>query len=248
MQLDNDSGQSGRIDDCGVASLGGGADSSNRPWETDAIRISADRESRLPGLLAIGAAAILALAWLTLPQSPPLDGGSASYLRLAEASRWSLLLSHCLGVLLLPLYGAGYWLAARGLRGAGAWRSRPVFLLGSCMAAIAGAHHGLLAVLTRVAWHGGANPERAARLLAQAGAYSEPLQGLALGLGALASAWFAIGVVSGSTRFPRWLALANPLVLGAALAAVLATPASFHLAHLLFFCLIVRALRQAPGG
>ncbi len=258
MQPEEDTWRSDHPADGDALSLGGGADSSNRPWETDSPPIGAGDAPLALGLLAICAAALLALADIALLYSPDGGYGFASYQPLADVPRWRLLLGHYLGVLLLPAYIPGYWLVFHGLRDAGVWRSWPVFLLGSYTAAIGGAVHGLIALLALIVQYGGTDPAASQRLLGQARSFADPLHGLVNGLFVLASLWFAVAVLSGRTRFPRWLAAANPLVLALVFVtpylvapgfkpALLAAPASFNLAHLVFFCLVTAALRRAPA-
>ena len=257
MQADEDSSHAVRLSVDGAPLLGGAADSSNRPWDTDSLRIGSGDPPLSLALLAICAAALLSLADMALLYSPEGGYGIGSYLPLAGVPRWRLLLGHYLGVLLLPAYIPGYWLVFKGLRDAGGWRSWPVFLLGGYTAAIGGALHGLFALLALIVQHGGVDPEGSRQLLEQARSFADPLHGLVNGLFVLTSVWFAVAVVSGRSRFPRWLAAANPLVLGLVFLApyfvapgfgpaLLAAPASFNLAHLVFFCLVAGALRRAP--
>ncbi len=259
MQTEEDIWRSERPTKADAASLGGAADSSNRPWETDSLRIGAADAPLALGLLAICAAALLSLADMALLYSPEGGYGFASYQPLAEVPRWRLLLGHYLGILLLPAYIPGYWLVLHGLRDAGTRWSWPVFLLGSYTAAIGGAFHGLIALLALIVQHGGADAAASDQLLGQARAFADPLHGLANALFVATSLWFALAVLSGRTRFPRRLALANPLVLGLLFVApylvapgfgpaLLAAPASFNLAHLVFFCLVTAALRRPPAG
>ena len=244
-------------EECGAASLVGAADSSNRPWETDSLRVGAEPALPTLGVLAIAAAALLSLADMALLYSPAGGYGFSSYEPLADVPRWRLLLGHYLGVLLLPLYITGYWLVFQGLRGAGRWLSWPVFLIGSYGAAIGGAFHGLLALIAVMVQHGESDPAGSERLVGVARAFVDPLHGAVNALFVLVSLCFAAAVLSGRTRYPRWLALANPLVLGLLFVApyllapgfppaLLAAPASFNLAHLVFFCLVTAALRRIP--
>jgi hypothetical protein len=258
LQSEEDSRLADRQPDCGAASLGGGADSSNRPWETASLRIGDADPTTALGLLAICAAALLSLADMALLYSPAGVYGFAPYQPLADAPHWRLLVGHYLGVLLLPAYIPGYWMVFRGLRNAGVWRSWPVFLIGSYTAAIAGALHGLTGLVALIVQHGESDPAASQHLLGLASAFANPLHGLVNSLLVLVSLWFAVAVVSGHSRFPRWLAIANPLVLGLVFVApyfaapsfkpaLLAVHASFHLAHLVFFCLVTAALRRAPA-
>ena len=258
MQAEEDIWRSERQPDCGATSLVGAADSSNRPWETDSLRIGAEEAPTALGVLVICVAALLSLADMALLYSPAGGYGFASYEPLAEVPRWRLLVGHYLGLLLLPAYIPGYWLVFRGLREAGPWRSWPVFLLGSYLAAIGGACHGLLALVAIIVQHGETDPAASERLLGLARGFIDPLHAVVNALFVLVSLWFAAGVLSGVTRYPRWLALANPLLLAILFVvpyylapgftpALLAAPASFNLAHLVFFCLIVAALRREPA-
>ena len=258
LQSEDDNRRSAPAGPAGDSSFGGGADSSNRPWETDSLRIGVAHPPPALGLLAICAAALLTVADMALLYSADGGYGFAGYgslASLAELPRWRLLLGHYLGILLLPAYIPGYWLVLEGLREAGPWRSWPVFLLGSYAAAIGGAFHGLIALLALIGRHNADDPAASAELLAQARAFADPLHGLLSALLVLTSIWFAVAVLSGHTRFPRWLAAANPLLLGLAFVAPylaapelwptrLAAPAAFNLAHLVFFILVTAALRK----
>jgi hypothetical protein len=258
LQSDEEFWRTDRPPETDASSLRGGADSSNRPWETDSVAVGASDPPPALGALAICAAALLAVADVALLYSP--DGGalSAGHQGLADVASWRLLLGHYLGILLLPAYIPGYWLVKHGLRGAGAWSSWAVFLLGSYAAAIAIARHALVAPLALIARLGGSEPPGSSPLLALARGYAEPVQGLVAGLLLLASIWFAVAVLSGRSRFPRWLAAANPMALALLLVAThlltsgfrpspFAAQAAFDLAHLVFFCLIAVALRRAPA-
>ena len=258
MQPEEHTRRNGHATEAGSASLGGAADSSNRPWETDSLRIAGAGTALRMGLLAICAATMLSLADMALPHSPAGAYGLGDYRALAEVPRWRLLLGHYLGILLLPAYIPGYWLVFRGLRRAGAWWSWPVFLLGSYTVAIAGARHGLVALLALMARLGAAEPAASRDLLDQARAFADPLRGAVIALLVLVSLGFAVAVLGGRTRFPRWLAAANPLVLALLFVAPhqlapgftparLAALAGFDLTHLVFFVLVTAALRRAPA-
>lgn len=242
--------------------LGAGADSSNRPWETDSLRIGEPAVPVALGYLACTAAALLAIADVALLYSPRAAYTFGNYEPLADIPRWRLLLGHYLGILVLPAYIAGYWLVFCGLRGAGPWRSWPVLLLGAYGTAVAGAFHGLLALVALMVHQGAAgDPTSGGALVEQARAFTDPLHGLVIALFVLGSLWFAIAVASGASAYPRWLAAANPLALAALLVlpyylapgfapARLLLPASFNLAHLVFFALVTAALashRKAAG-
>lgn len=240
-----------------AVSFGGGADSSNRPWETDSLRLAGPALARLLGPLSVAAAAVLALADLALLYSPDGGYGFGSYEPLAGVPRWRLLAGHYTGVLLLPAYIGGYWLASWALRAAGARWSWPVFILGAWGTAVAVGYQAMLSLLALVVQLGAGEPALSAALLERAGAFTEPLHATVNVLFVAASAWFAAAVLSGRGGLPRWLAAAVPML--AALAfelpyllaprltpALVLAPASFHLGHLVFFALVTVALRRSP--
>ena len=254
MQTEDEIWRSDRQPDCGASSLGGGADSSNRPWETDSLRTGAGDPPLTLGLLAICAAAVLSLADMALAYAPEGGYGFGLYQPFEALPQWRLMLGHCTGMLLLPAYIPGYWQVCRNLREAGAWLSRAVFVIGSLTAVIAATCHGGVALRALMVQTGFGGPA-SERVLGLARGISDPLSGWINIPFALASFGFTLAVLSGRTRFPRWLAYANPMVVGLVfvapslaaptfLPALLAAPASFNLAHLVFFCLVTASLRQ----
>ena len=251
MQLDHGLRPEAAASDDRCPQTDAGADSSNRPWETDSLRIGAGRDDLAWGWLAIAAAALLSLADVALLYSPRGDYGSAELELLAGLPRWRLLLGHYLGLLAMPLYIPGYWLLYRGLRAAGGWWSLPVFLLGAYAAAIGCGLHAAIALSAALA--GG---EAAGATIAALSPFVRPLQGIVLGLVALASIWMALAIGSGRGRFPRWLAAATPFALALLFTvpylvapgfqpARLMLPAALNLGHLVFFALVVATLRPA---
>lgn len=238
----------------GRLSLGGGADSSNRPWETHSLQIRSGGSPLTYGLLAICAAAILSLADVALAHAAEGGYGFGLYQPLEALPRWRLMFGHGAGLLLLPVYIAGYWSVFQILRDAGVRRSWPVFALGSLTAIITAACHGEIALRDLLAGAGfGATASD--RLLGLARDISDPLSGwINLPL-ALASLGFAFAVLSAHPRLPRWLAWANPMVLALAFVspslaapdfapALITAAASYNLGHLAFFCLVTSALRK----
>ncbi len=230
-----------------------GADSSNRPWETDSLRISKPGLPAL-GVMAVAAAVLLSIADMALLYSPTGGYTAGDYGFLAAVPRWRLLLGHYLGILVLPFYLAGYWLVYRGLEQAGGWLSWPVLLLAAYATAVGSGLHAPFAVLGLIVQQGAAGEAATAQqLIGQARAFVEPLQALVVALSLAASLWFAVAVASGRSEFPRWLAAANPFVLFLLFAtpyflapafkpALLALPAAFSLAHVVFFALVTLCL------
>ncbi len=229
-----------------------GAWTDNRPWETDSLPM-ARGEPLWMGVVAACAAVGLSLADMALLYSPAGGYADAGYGFLADVPRWRLLVGHYLGLLLLPLYLPGYWLVYRGLRRAGQRRAAAVLGLAGSMVVLGAGFHALVAPMTVAV----RQPDAAA-LVAAARPFTEPLHLLVNLLLAAASLLFAFAVAGGRSRFPRWLAAANPLLVGLVLVlpyllaprsllALLALPASFNLAHLVFFTLVTWSLRHPPG-
>lgn len=219
-------------------SLDAGADSSNRPWETDSMRIGQGDLPLVWGWVAAAAAALAAIGDLLALASPAAPGALAM-------TRWPPLVGHYLGLLATPLFIPGYWLVYRGLRPAGAWSSLPVFLLGAYLAALAG---GLRVAAALPAALVGGPGEALAGLRLWVG----PLAGLALALLVLVSLWFAVATAGGRSHLPRWLAPAGPLLPALAVLAIVPAmpqllPLAADLGHLVFFAAVTAALARGAA-
>jgi hypothetical protein len=156
----------------------------------------------------------------------------------------TLIVGHYAGILGIPLYALGYAALADGVRaaapGAAAWIAR----LG-CIGAIVGAVvHGLTGVLTAVALRTGAPTAPDALAAIPEREFLLPLWGIAGGMVTIGSVMFATVVARGGTRFPRSMAVCNPLVVTLAIAAAstplptaaaFVVPAAPNFAHVVVF-------------
>jgi hypothetical protein len=127
-----------------------------------------------------------------------------------------ILAGHFLGVFTLPLYLVGFWHLHAALRPAGAWRSAPVVGLMAYGTLVGIFYHGSIvypALLVQTAASvPGAGP-LLSDLMSRSRTFSWPAQAAVLGALVAASLWLAASVLSGRTRYPRWFAAVNPLLL-----------------------------------
>ena len=162
----------------------------------------------------------------------------------------ALVAGYYLGVLAIPLYALGYWHVGRRLP---LPYRRVVTVLGACGAVVGATIHGVtgmaIATLQVPTAAGGVE---ALRPLA---AYLAPLWTIIALATLVGSAAFVLPVVRGESTYPRWLALANPIVVMVAIcacaavsptAATLLVPASPNLAHVLFFALTASKTDTLP--
>lgn len=226
---------------------------------------------RLAGVLAMVGALLyivgdsLLLAVKPAPEPHPrlaehasLVGGMA---RLAELDPGRIVPGGLLGVFATPFVMLGWWQLAQGLAPAGelaAVGPPALFALGSVIGAFV--HGWFMALAEDVRLLARASDATAPHLVEVVGrarrilavAYAPVVLAVLV-----ASAWFSLAVIGGSTAFPAWLAAANPIVLLAAflvvrrvLPARLADPlegTGFNVAYLAFFALTTATLWSAAG-
>ncbi len=199
----------------------------------------------------IGTAATLAAGLASLGDIILLAHGAARELGDSRVDATALVAGHLLGVTCIPLYAAGYWLAARALAGAGRWTAL-VFPIGIYIGAVGAAVHGVTAVLIETNLHaaGPASPFTIPHAI-----YLTPLWGVVFAGLILASGLIVAGALGGRSLLPRWAAVVNPAILILALVLVSApfpklsaylAPAAPNLAHLLFFAALTFWLAR-PG-
>ncbi|MEV0260062.1 DUF6796 family protein [Streptomyces sp. NPDC050617] len=178
---------------------------------------------------------------------------SASTSRLA----WGALL----GVLTGPLYLVACWHLYQGLRPARRLLSLPPFLLLTAGFALAPFAHGSFYYWGQAAKAVDASGARSAALTGLPGDMADVLMipyAVLLACWVLGSVWMAVCVLRGSTAFPRWMCVVNPLIflpLGGLVAAVLPGPvgtavqgAQLSIGNLLMFTVSTIALWKAPAG
>jgi hypothetical protein len=193
------------------------------------------------GIVATVAAALASagdLLLLAVATAPGVDGSRAEP---------ALVCGYYLGVLAIPLYALGYWDVGRRLPPR---YGRAVVALGTCGAILGATIHGVTGAALHarsVAGIAAPRPDDSAYLsLMPFAAYLLPLWAVVAVALLAGSLLFAVPVLRGESVYPRWMALASPAVLIAAIAAcasasawsrTLIAPASPNLAHTIFFAL-----------
>ena len=166
-----------------------------------------------------------------------------------------LLTGTYLGVLAIPCYALGYRdVAARFEPPHRRW----IAGLGAVGAVLGGTTHGLTGLVIHVEQTGGMGAVDPITVVARYGAFLLPLwSGIGL-VTVVGSVVFAIGVLTGRSSLPRWVAFANPaqvvvafVVLGSMspTGRAFLVPAAPNVAHVVFFALAaarVPAPRRAP--
>ena len=155
-----------------------------------------------------------------------------------------LALGQYLGVFGIPFGMAGLWTIYRGVRPAGARWAVPLIVLAFLGYCVGVAYHAQLAPLgsfvqAAIANDIGATPEMASGLR-DMHAYLWPNMIVVQGLFAMMTLLYVVVVAGGRTRFPRWMALLNPVTLAIACGgpAMLLPPLVELRVNLMFFNLI----------
>src|SRR5262249_11869705 len=115
------------------------------------------------------------------------------------------------GALAILCYAAGFWHVAARLRGAGDAIARRAFLFGAAMAGVGAALPGRTGVTVRY---------ETDRSPAHVVAVVLPLWVLGVACGVVFTAVWVRAVAGGRTSYPPWMAVANPLTLPLAVAAL----------------------------
>jgi len=187
-------------------------------------------ELRLAGIVGIVGTTVGVLADLASGYS--LQGAGEvttafSVLRLSNLSPFLLskppaqvVLGHYLAILGIPLGIFGLWQVYRAIEPAGWALSRAAWFLG-VFAYVAGTvFHSTYAFVTFGLQAAASAPPAAApamqTMLDRFALAFEPLALLLVGVLAVALALIFVAIASGETRYPRWFAVANPLVIQAA--------------------------------
>ena len=201
-------------------------------------------------LLIAGIAATLAAILASAGDFVQLAEGAARVAGDRATDKPVLVAGHFLGVLAIPVYAAGYWLASHLVQSCLVCL---IFLLGCYLASVGTAIHGVTAVLietNREAIGGGD------LFSVPHAVYLIPLW-LILLLPALAvSLLYACLVLTGRSVLPRWMGLVNPAALTIVLAAATApfpaaaatlVPASANLVHGVFFAMLTAVVLKTPA-
>jgi len=225
---------------------------------------------RLAGLLAIAGALAYAVGDVFLLAG---QANLADYPRLQPHAKllsdaekmvalpwWRLAWGGLLGVFATPLVLAGFWSVYQGLMPAGTAQALPPYVLFACatiVATIVGAFvHGSFIYLGEYVQALNTVSDDSQPVIAGMLARHRRILIITYGFLLLcilvASVWFAVVVASGRTRFPRWMAFANPIVTFIAWMLVKrllprrlsqhTEGAGFNIAYLAFFALTTAAL------
>lgn len=158
----------------------------------------------------------------------------------------TLIVGHYAGIIGIPLYALGYTALADGVRATAARAAVWIGRLGWIGAVVGAVVHGLTGALTAVALRTGAPTAPDAMAAIPEAAMLFPLWGVVGAVSTIGSVLFATVVARGGTRFPRWMAACNPLVVTLAIAAAsvpvptaaaFVVPAAPNLAHVVVFTL-----------
>lgn len=201
------------------------------------------RTVRVAGLVAVLAATLASIGDILL-----LHNGMLRAQGSAAMDAQTLVAGHYLGVLGIPFYAVGYWLASRGLRPSEG-PARLVFLGGCYLGAVGAAIHGVTAVIIET----GPVGVEASPMTVPHAVYLFPLWLVLFAVSIGASAAYALAVLGGRTAFPRWAAAFNPVFIVLAMIAAslpfpalaaYTVPASANLAHIVFFGLAALLLSR----
>lgn len=204
-------------------------------------------------VIAAGAAGTLGAGLVCIGEfamqfSPAGGYESPDYHYFLDVPAARLRFGYFLGVLCVPLYIVGYWHVSRMLEPAALWLRRAVLLVAGYTFAVANVWLGQRVFLAEtVQARAQAGPDHDAllgSLLQGFAENNEPLIQLVRVLVLLLSLAIVVPVLRGESRYPRWMAVFNPVVL---LGAVFATyfvvpavgvyllPAAMNVAHVVFF-------------
>jgi hypothetical protein len=217
----------------------------------------ADRQSILrAGWVGLIASLIVGVGELLLHFSATGYGGEGPYPFLVGVSAERLCRGHFLSVLAAPFYLVGYWHLYRCLAPAGKRMAQAVFFIGSYGFVIGTAwlasRIGLALLVQADAAAGGGETLR--HLIDAYDAHGESLVQVIRVTTALVSIGFVGLILTGRSRYPRWMALFNPiLLLALVFASYFAVPAvgkylvptAMNVAHFGVFGASLFALRKA---
>lgn len=213
------------------------------------MAISTTDYPRLAAKIAIVAALLGAVADVLLLYSPNGGYETGDYQFLLYITTERIIIGHYIGLFFIPLAMLGLFQVYRSLKPAGgAWPW--IIVLGALFIGYPGvAYHGMVAFIHTLVSQGTADEA----LLEHMRLLSEPVGGvLALG-GGIVSVLFLYIVLKKDTRYPKWMAFANPGVfyLIIALSYLLVPPvgnvllpAAFNLSFMLFFACSLAAERK----
>ena len=163
-------------------------------------------------------------------------------------------------MLAAPLYLVGYWHIAQMLRPAARWLAATVFGLGVYAFVIGDVWLGgrVNLALTVKAREMAPESLRAlfSDLLSDISAHNEPLINIVRVLVLIISILMVCGIITGRSRYPRWIVIFTPIVIVIQIFALYAIapgvgvyllPAAMNIAHVIFLCPIHAGRPGDPG-
>jgi len=212
------------------------------------------------GVVGLLASILVGAAEFSLHFTPTMDYTGPAYEFFLDTSSARLRFGHFTAIFCAPLYYIGYWHLFKRLAPAPMWARCTLLMLGIYSFALGSVWIGsrVYPAILIQARETAANPaarEQIARLLETAGFYNETiLVGLRLGVLAL-SALFVWLVATGRTGYPRWFAVANPILVVIGCFALWAAvpsvggylmPIAMNVAHFVLFGGSLLLMRNAP--
>lgn len=213
------------------------------------------------GLMGLLASILVGAAEFSLHFTETMDYTGPPYEFFLGTSAARLSFGHFTAIFCAPLYYVGYWHLYMRLAPAPVWARCAVLALGVYSFALGSVWIGsrvypAILIQAREAAVSDAAKEQLAVLLETAGFYNETiLVGLRIGVLAL-SALFVWLVASGRSSYPRWFALANPILIVIACFAVWLAipqvggylmPIAMNVAHFVLFGGSLLLMRRSPA-
>ena len=213
------------------------------------------------GLLGALGALVVGIGEFTFQFSPLGGYEGTDYLYFLDVSESRLTLGHFVAVLAAPLYLVGYWHIAQMLRPAGRWLAAAVFGLGVYGFMIGDVWLGgrVNLALTVKAREAAPDAARAvfSDLLNGISAHNEPLINVVRVLVLVISILMVCGILTGKSRYPRWIIIFSPIVIVIQIFAIYVMapgtgvyllPAAMNIAHFVFFALSTWTAIQIQAG
>jgi hypothetical protein len=182
------------------------------------------------GLVGLLGSGLLLVADLVLLYSPIPAAHFNVFTAAVGKSRARLVYGSLLGVFAIPLVLVGFAHIFLALRPAGVWLSMPPVLLGVFAYVVGAAFHAAIPFYLAAIQQTHATNASASPLVALMASVFVPLQRSLFVLVAISALWLLAALLSGSTLYPRWMAIVSPAAL------------------VVFFRVLMRISRPAVAG
>lgn len=211
---------------------------------------------RLSGWAGLLGALLVGIGEFSLQFTP--NGGiedMTSYLFFNDISAQRLSFGHFIAVLSAPLYLLGYFFLSKQLEPAGQKQSKLFFLIGAYAFAVGGAWIGQRFFIGSTV-HAIADGAQIGGLLTLFSEHNEPFVNvLRIAMGLVSVLWIKL-ILSGQTRFPKWMAIFSPIALLALMFALYffkttlglyVFPVAMNAAHFIVFGLALITTRASKA-